>query len=181
MVSSRTPTLERLRDSRSEGYVRALLYVAICEVCDFFNVGKNMTGPQVLQTTELILDSFPQMKLEEIKYCFRRQMRSAKVYDRLDGNIIIGWLSDYESERTEEIMNLNHNADAEQRAQAAARAPGDMDFESFMRLTRAEAEQGDPEAKKALANISSLRSGGFSGNFLRQLDGIRKHSGKKRP
>ena len=44
-----------------------------------------------------IIDRFYYLKLEEIKLCFRNAMASGKIYDRLDGNIILGWLNEYDA------------------------------------------------------------------------------------
>lgn len=107
MVRARTPTLAKIKNSASETEARALLYIALCEVCDFFNVGKNMNDTQIALTVDLILESYWYMKLEEIKFCFRRAMRNVKLFDRLDGNIILGWLREYDNERTEEAMRIS--------------------------------------------------------------------------
>lgn len=80
---------------------------ALKEVRDFFNVGKNMTNPQISITAELIVARFWYFKIEDVKCCFRRAMMREKLFDRLDGNIIIGWLQEYDDERTEEAMRIS--------------------------------------------------------------------------
>lgn len=112
MVAAQTPTLAKIKNEVSETDARALLYIAICEVCDFFNVGKNMNDTQIALTVDLIIERFWYFKLEEIKYCFRRAMMCEKLFDRLDGNIIIGWLREYDNERTEEAMRISDQEEA---------------------------------------------------------------------
>ena len=72
-----------------------ILYISmmIIEVNDFFNVKGNMDRKQIKLTAELILDNpnFYDLTLGNIKDCFRRRMMSEKIYDRLDGNIIISY------------------------------------------------------------------------------------------
>ena len=109
MVKAPTPSLVKIKQSASETEARALLYIALCELCDFFNVGKNMSDTQIAVTVDLILDTYGYMKLEEIKYCFRRAMSREQLFDRLDGNIIMGWLDAYDAERTEAAMTASHN------------------------------------------------------------------------
>ena len=58
-----------------------------------------MNDVQVALTADLIIDRFYYLKLEEIKLCFRNAMASGKIYDRLDGNIILGWLNEYDAQR----------------------------------------------------------------------------------
>lgn len=74
--------------------------IAILEVKDWFNVKGNMTDKQVKMTAELILDhpNFYDLSIGNIKACFREKMMSEKLYDRLDGNIIIGWLKQFKSD-----------------------------------------------------------------------------------
>lgn len=74
-----------------------------------------MNDTQVAVTVDLILESFWHLKLEEIKYCFRRAMMREKLFDRLDGNIIIGWLREYDDERTEEAMRLSEQEESAER------------------------------------------------------------------
>lgn len=112
MVAAKTPTLAEIKNKVSLNDIRALLTIAVCEVCDFFNVGKNMNDMQVALTVDLIVERFWYFKLEEVKYCFRRAMMREKLFDRLDGNIIIGWLETYDAERTEEAVRLSEQEDA---------------------------------------------------------------------
>lgn len=115
VADNRIPTLARIRNEASETDARALLYIALCEVCDFFNVGKNMNDTQIALTVDLILESFWHLKPTEIKYCFRRAMMHEKLFDRLDGNIILGWLRQYDAERTEEAIALSEQDESTER------------------------------------------------------------------
>lgn len=93
---------------------RAILVIAINELVSFFNVGKTMNDVQVALTADLIIDRFYYLKLEEIKLCFRNAMASGKIYDRLDGNIILGWLNEYDAQRDEIVSSLSINEAHEQ-------------------------------------------------------------------
>lgn len=154
MVVAQTPTLAKIKNEASETDARALLYIALCEVCDFFNVGKNMTDTQIAVTVDLILESFWHLHLEEIKYCFRRAMMREKLFDRLDGNIIISWLMQYDAERTEEAMRIS-----EQQAVAEENAlpPSSSDavtYDDYVASLRERAAT-DPVAAKLLDEIDN--------------------------
>lgn len=152
MVSAQTPTLAKIKNSASETDARALLYIAICELCDFFNVGKNMNDTQVALTVDLILESFWHLKLEEIKFCFRRAMSAQQLYDRLDGNIILGWLRDYDAERTEEAMRQS-DQEALQRQNAQTPAEGAISWETYVNRLWNLAYYADPEAVEKLSQM----------------------------
>lgn len=135
---------ERIHDEREPGALtvyslnnemkreEALLAIsiAILEVKEWFNVKGNMTDRQVKMTAEMILDYplFHDLSIGNIKACFRERMMNEKLYDRLDGNIIIGWLKQFNSELKEQCYNnrltedkkiesaINENNDLERRA-----------------------------------------------------------------
>lgn len=154
MVASQTPTIAKIKNKISEADIRALLTIAVGEVCNFFNVGKNMNDIQVAMTVDLIIDRFWYFKLEEIKYCFRRAMMREKLFDRLDGNIIIGWLSEYDSERTEEAMRLSDQKEAQELNEYTP-SPDAITFKEYVeQLT--EAAKTDEKAADRLAELQDI-------------------------
>lgn len=157
MVGQRqTPTLARIKNGASESDVRALLYIAVCEVCDFFNVGKTMNDTQTAKTVDLILESFWHLRLAEIKFCFHRAMRREKLFDRLDGNIILGWLEQYDAERTEEALRISEN-ESTQTASRETVSDGAISFDKYLDSLREKAPM-DPEAAEALAVAEEVMS-----------------------
>lgn len=155
MVSAQTPTLAKIKNSASETDARALLYIAICEVCDFFNVGKNMSDTQVALTVDLILESYWYMKLEEIKYCFHRAMRREKLFDRLDGNIILGWLKEYDAERTEEAIRKSEQRESQMQYEHRP-DPKARTYDSYINSLWNLALYADPEAVDKLCNMQEM-------------------------
>ena len=155
MVASKTPTIAKIKNKISLNDARALLSIAICEVCDFFNIGKNMNDTQIALTVDLIIESFWYMKLEEIKYCLHRAMMREKVFDRLDGNIIIGWLREYDSERTEEAMRVSEHEETlswnENRPDSSA-----VTFEEYQKMLR---QRDDDTAREILASMPPEEEG----------------------
>lgn len=145
MVQAKTPTIAEIKNGISLADARALLSIAVCEACEFFNVGKNMKDTQIALTVDLILDTFGHLRLEEIKYCFRRAMVREKVYDRLDGNVILAWLREYDNERTEEAMRISDNEAFE----AYSPPPNAISYAEYVYQLRQRAET-DPEAATLL-------------------------------
>lgn len=151
MVAAQTPTIAKIKNEVSLDDVRALLSIAVCEVCDFFNVGKNMNDAQIALTVDLIIEQFWYFKLEEIKYCFRRAMMREKLFDRLDGNIIIGWLREYDAERTEEAMRISEQHESQELSRVDVQ-PESMCFDEYVADLERRAS-ADPEAARILAEI----------------------------
>lgn len=151
MIAAKTPTIADIKNNVSLTDVRALLSIAICEVCDFFNIGKNMNDVQIAMTVDLIIERFWYMKLEEIKYCFRRAMMREKLFDRLDGNIIIGWLREYDAERTEEAIRASDQKETQQNNQPTE-TPDAVGYDDYIKRLRHRAKT-DSSAAKLLNEI----------------------------
>lgn len=156
MVEAQTPTIAMIKNSASETDARALLYIAICEVCDFFNVGKNMNDVQVAMTADLIIEQYWHLKMEEIKYCFRRAMSEGKLFDRLDGNIILGWLRTYDEERTEEAIRISDQEASEEINAHCLPVPGAMSYDEYIALLERQSDNGDYDAQDKLKLIRSM-------------------------
>lgn len=171
MVAAQTPTLARIKNEVSLDDARALLSIAVCEVCDFFNVGKNMNNTQIALTVDLIIERFWYFKLEEIKYCFRRAMMREKLFDRLDGNIIISWLREYDAERTDEAMRLSDQDEAI-RLNQSPDDPNAITLQQHIANLR-QCAGTDKKAASQLAQISTVMNAPVSPTREQQL--AKKH------
>lgn len=79
--------------------------VILVDLVLFFEVGKTMGADQVKQTIQLILEDYKHLKPEDFKLCFNRLKKGyyGKLYDRLDGQIILDCLAKFDAERDGEI------------------------------------------------------------------------------
>lgn len=124
---NRTTTNEETGDMAA----RALVLIMLDDVVSFFNVGKTMTESQMAQTADLILSNFGFLKIDDLKFCFTcaKMQRYGKSYDRLDGNIIIGWIDEYFKERCAKADDLNHSLHSSLKA-------SERQQESFLQIIR---------------------------------------------
>lgn len=134
-----------------------LMYISlmIAEVNDFFNVKGNMNAKQIKLTAELILDNdnFYDLTLGNIKSCFRQHMMQDKIYDRLDGNIIIGWLIEFKSDLADICENASIGRERTKLRDEAAQGGGAISHKVYMAMLEARANDGDKEAQKTLSVI----------------------------
>lgn len=155
----KTPTIaqmQRLRPKSGSAIAHLLLVCAVNELAQFFNVGKTLDETQLNFTAKLIIERFPYFRLEEIKACFHRAMLREQLYDRLDGNIILRWLSQYDQERTQAAIDLSAQLDAERLRAASAPAPDAISFEQYIAALQAAADNGDTDATEQLVIIRKL-------------------------
>lgn len=103
------PQLSKLKKEAGELVVKTVLIEALSDLVMFFNVGKTMNAPQIIQTVELILQQYWYLRLSEFKYCFNKAKVGAygKLYDRIDGAVIFEWIEMYLSERKDAIIDAN--------------------------------------------------------------------------
>lgn len=103
-LDSITPALAEYRKETSETHLQALLVVLVNDLVSFFSVGKTMGQAQLVQTVQLIIEDYYYLNVEDLKLCFNNAKKGVygKVYDRVDGNIILGWLQQYAAERVAE-------------------------------------------------------------------------------
>lgn len=162
-----TLPIERAADERPPGAImlsqykrsldrdRQLMYLSLMikEVNDFFNVKGNMNAGQIRLTAELILDNdgFYDLTLGNIKACFREKMMSGKIYDRLDGNIIIGWLREFKSEMTDCCETVNEGKDRMRLRKESGDGAGSISHAVYMAMLEARANDGDEDAARTLA------------------------------
>lgn len=109
-IASNTPALGILTKVINNGdiFVKALITTALVDLVKSLNVGKSMNVPQIAETAELILIDFNALKIEDIRVCFTNGKKGhyGQLFDRLDGQIIMMWLSQYSTDRTNEFLRI---------------------------------------------------------------------------
>lgn len=161
IITSDAPVLSTIKRCLGEPGARAVVALALSELVLFFNVGKNMNAAQIALTTDLILDRYWYFKVEELKACFRNAMVSAKVYDRIDGNLIMGWLADYDLERDNLCEQINiDEKNAYENMQPQPREDGSQPFtlQDYFETLEKKAAEGDEEAKQQLKDCAMFRN-----------------------
>lgn len=100
-----------MQGESSEIAVKALLSLLLIDTLDFLNVGKTMSDKQVAQTVDLILEDYSVYKIDYFVLCFNKAKKGyyGKLYDRVDGQIILDWLRQYDLDYQLEIENERVN------------------------------------------------------------------------
>ena len=76
-----------------------------------FNIGKGLSVPQIDQLCVSLMQRMGSLTLEDIALCFYKAKCGdyGQVYDRLDLNVINGWLNQYLNDRKTMIMDAQQN------------------------------------------------------------------------
>lgn len=136
------------------GFTTAMIVVscAIDELREWFNVKNNITPSQVAMTAEMILDNphFYDFTIGNLKACFRQKMMNTKLYDRLDGNIIIQWLREFKSEMADRCELVSEGRDRKNYSQESDA----ISHEVYLKMLKHRADNGDQEAIKIIKEYS---------------------------
>ena len=151
VLDSGHPALATVQKEAGLAKARAVVAYLIAETLEFFNSGNDMNDRQVAVTVDLILEEYPYMQPDDLKLCFRRAMkgRYGKLYNRIDGQIIMGWLREYNRERCTVASEQSYNEHKAHLSEEARPTQGIFYAEYHAELER-RAKEGNREAKRLL-------------------------------
>ena len=88
-------------------FTLAYISVALTKYLDFISRRNTMDDYQVAETATLILEEYPNLKVDDIALFFRqcRLSRFGKLYD-LNGAVLLDWLHEYQQQRNAAQYNL---------------------------------------------------------------------------
>lgn len=111
VLKSGMPTIGELTRSYGDGVSASVIALEIESLVKFVNVGKTMNAAQQLETARAIVLDFPSLSIADFKLFFQRLKSGVygKMYDRVDGQIIIEALLRYSDERMEVAGDLTAN------------------------------------------------------------------------
>lgn len=71
-------------------------------------INSYMNAFQISTTVDLIIEKFYYLKLEDLKLCFKKAMMGeyGKMYNHIDGQIILNWVTKYDKARDDYIQSL---------------------------------------------------------------------------
>lgn len=100
-IDSNAPMIKQIELAFGFDCVQAYIESWIVNLRLFFNVGRAMNDVQTFETAQLIVETFPYLNIADVNLVFKRAKigHYGKIYDRLDGNVIIDWFNQYFNER----------------------------------------------------------------------------------
>ena len=105
-ATSNCKSLAYIKKHEGVESVKRLLTNAIDQLQTYFSLERIMTPYQIEMSVEIIEENFYYFSPEDFRKCFRGAMsgKYGKIYNRLDGAVIMEWLRAYDIERTEIIV-----------------------------------------------------------------------------
>lgn len=108
-IASGFPSVGKLKATHGDTVVKALLVDMLADFIEFINVGKTFSGLQIAQTVAMIQQYFPHFNLGDLKLFFERMKLGhyGSFYDRMDGQIVLSKMEQYNQDRMNEYQLLN--------------------------------------------------------------------------
>lgn len=178
VFDSGMPAISTLRREKGEAIARAVLVLILNDMLDFFNASNDMNDTQVAMTVDFILEEYPYMQTDDITLCFRNAMKGkyGKLYNRIDGQIIMGWIKAYNSERCAAAQATSENESKTRKQDEKS-----VSYTQYFDMIREKAANGDKEALKMMDNsfsINKLMKGDRTARLKKQLEEFDRKRGR---
>lgn len=100
-----TPSITKLCQINEE-ITREEIALLLIETNKFFSVKNGLNEDIVYDIVDLIISEYKNMTMYDIGLCFKMAKigRFGKVYERLDGGVIMDWIYQYAKQRDKEII-----------------------------------------------------------------------------
>ena len=98
-LESKPPSLHKQFKNEEEKTVD-IISLMIIEFQDFYNCKSKMNKAQIVETSYLICQHFRHFNYYDIGLCFKDAKMNHKIYDRIDGGMIMEWLTLHDINRT---------------------------------------------------------------------------------
>lgn len=181
VVDSPVPSVISIVKGCGENVARAALVILVTDLLSFFNVENTMSVEQVATTINLLMDEYYFLKLDDFKMCFKRVMlgKYGKVYNRIDGQMILEWVHTYLKERTEVADDLSYNAHKASKNESLAQG---LFYGEYRQQLEEQAAAGDEEAKKRLSmsdNVGKMFMEWRNDSLQEKLEGYERWKKEK--
>lgn len=100
-LKSNLPTISLIKKEFGSDFIQAYIEGWIVNIREFVNVGKKMTDIQTQETASIIVREYYNLNISDINLIFRNAKLGlyGKIYDRLDGMIILDWFEQFFNKR----------------------------------------------------------------------------------
>lgn len=94
-----------------------MIMLMIIQFQNFYNCKSKMEKVQLEETAYMIVQNFRHLNYYDIGMCLKQAKLHTKVYDRIDGGMILELLTNYDINRTGMIVNEREKQKAQQNAE----------------------------------------------------------------
>lgn len=153
IFSSFSPSISEIGKIFGEAIVNANMVIWFNSFVSFFSTNGTMNDSQIAMTISLIREEYPHYKPDDLKLFFKMAMKGMfeKVYGRVDGEVIMRWLQEYDKirDKAAQESSINDAIRFKDRSTEVFSFEGSVGFEEYKKI-KERADNGDKEAIKLL-------------------------------
>ena len=164
------PSIATVIKKLGETKARAAVVYLLADALEFFNASETISDTQVATTADLIIEEYPYMKLDDLKLCFKNamKMKYSKIYNRIDGQVIMSWLKEYNKERCTIADNQSWNEHKANISDDSKVLTIGFYYDEYRADLELRAAEGDEDAIKALELSNGMSASLLERKFAKQ-------------
>jgi|TARA_R110000822_G_scaffold2454_2_gene11731 hypothetical protein len=127
-----TPSISKLSRINQETTTDEVVLLLI-EASKFFNVKNGLNEETLYDIADLIISEYKHYTMYDIGLCLKMAKlgRFGKVYERLDGGVIMDWISQYEKQRDKAILRNAEDEHSKTKGDNSNRSSGWINFNTI--------------------------------------------------
>ena len=127
-------------------WVRAMLVIWFEPFIRFYSTNGTMDAEQMADTINLVLEAYPHYTIYDLKLFFKMaKLRSfGQTYGRIDGDVILGWMKEYDKRRDGKAQDMSISQSNEYKAMEnrKSQSVGGMFYDEYLKWKK-ENEKAD--------------------------------------
>lgn len=155
MICSDSPSLGDIRRSMGLPVAIGIATKLLVWLARMVNVDRNLNEIQIAELANDLVYTYDYLKPEEIKFLFKRTLRTKKIYACLDYNMVMCWIEEYDAERCEMAIDISNQAET-QSANDIPKNGDEIGYDEYLAQLRQRSENGDDTAIQILTTIEDL-------------------------
>ena len=136
IVNSETlpPSMIKLQQTNSPERIADEIVLIMLEFQNFYNVKTKLDEYQLYDIAFMIMEEYRHLNLLDIGILFKyaKLGKYGKVYDRIDGGMVLEWVKQYEMDRTNMIITKRENEHAQTKFEGT-RSNETLPFNKFIK------------------------------------------------
>lgn len=175
MITADTPNLWEIRNETSHAVAVAVIVKALIHLARLVNikVEDNLNDVQIGEIANDVIEEYGYLKVEEVKYIFKQALRSKQIYGRLDYNVVMSWIEEYDTQRTEACIDISDQNETQQANEPPDQSEQAISLDEYISQLEVLADNGDMDAQKRLGtalNVQQLHGDLTTRNNRRQKE-----------
>lgn len=134
VLEDKPTSIHKLHKEDSEKTIDTIMLMLI-QFQDFYNCKSKMNKSQLEDTAMYIISQLRHLNYYDIALCLKYARLTEKIYDRIDGGMILEWLTKHDIERTGLIVQEREKQKAQNNAEwsALGERTSEMTIKNFLK------------------------------------------------